>query len=308
MNRRLPAAQPTGALIGALTGNDECIPMLDISSIDWNEVWKVQGLESRKNRGFKTCVDRWSDREQCRKFDRMAKEGNWKRSRDMIARMDIPRGSSVLDVGAGPGTLAIPLARSGCRVTAVEPSPGMVECLRDNVKAEGLDNVRIIPKRWEDVDAEKDLQAPYDVVTASYSLGFDDLRAALQKMNDVAGRCVYIFWFADMKSPWQQTYGDIWERLYDVKPRADGQPNIVFNLLTQMGIFTNVEVFREEMTSRFAGLDEAVADQKYGLNLATPEQEAVLRDYLSGRLQPEDGKYAMRTVSWRMKLWWKKDN
>jgi hypothetical protein len=194
----------------------------------------------------------------------------------------------------------------GYNVTAVEPSPGMVECLRDNVASESLDNVRIIPKRWEDVDIRTDLQATYDMVVASYSLGFDELKNALLKMDAVAGKFVYIFWFADMKSPWQQTYGEVWEKLYGVSPRASGMPNVVFNLLTQIGIFANVEVFQEEMVSRFGSLDEAVADQRYGLNLTTPGQETVLRDYLSKRLQEDGGQYVLRTVSWRMKIWWKK--
>ena len=280
--------------------------MIDVSKIDWAEVWKEQGSESRKNRGFKTCVDRWSDLEQCRKFDRMAKKDDWKRSYEMIRRMDIYRGASVLDIGAGPGTLAIPLARMGCRVTAVEPSEGMAECLQNNMAAENLNNVRLVQKRWEDVEPEADLEPPNDVVVASYSLGFDDLKPALLKMDSVAGHYVYIFWFADMKSPWQQSYGEIWEKLYGVAPRASGQPNIVFNLLNQLGIFANVEVFQEEMTNRFASLDEAVADQSYGLNITTPAQEAVLREYLEKRLQADSGQYVLRTVSWRMKIWWKK--
>jgi len=281
--------------------------MQDVSSIDWNEVWKVQGLESRNNRGFRTCIDRWSDREQCRKYDRQARMNDWKRSRDMIARMDISPSSRVLDIGAGPGTLAIPLAGMVRHVTAVEPSPGMIECLHENVRAGGFDNVSVVPKRWEDVDVGEDLEAPYDVVVASYSLGFDDLKGALQKMDAAANGNVYIFWFADMKSPWQQNYGGIWERLYGVPPKKDGNPNIVFNLLTQMGIFANVEVFPEEMTSRFASLEDAVADQRHGLNIKSPEQEAVLRDFLANKLSKENGEYVMRNMSYRAKIWWKKE-
>jgi SAM-dependent methyltransferase len=282
--------------------------MQDVSSIDWNEVWKSHGLESRKNRGFRTCAERWDDRGQCRKYDLMAKRDDWKRSRDMIARMYISPSDRVLDIGAGPGTLAIPLAGMVRHVTAVEPSPGMIDCLRDNIRSGGVGNVDLVPKVWEDTDIEKDLDAPYDVVVASYSLGFDDLKGALLKMDAASCGYVYVFWFADMKSPWQQNYGEIWERLYGVPPRSAGYPNIVFNLLAQAGILASVEIFREEMVSRFASVEDAVTDQRHGLNITSPEQEAILRDFLAKKLQEEDGMYVMRTMSHRAKIWWKKEN
>lgn len=39
-------------------------------------------------------------------------------------------GASVLDIGAGTGRVAIPLATRGCRVVALEPATGMVEQLQ----------------------------------------------------------------------------------------------------------------------------------------------------------------------------------
>ena len=39
-------------------------------------------------------------------------------------------GASIVDFGAGCGRLAVPLVRDGYRVTAVEPSPGMIDQLR----------------------------------------------------------------------------------------------------------------------------------------------------------------------------------
>jgi len=47
---------------------------------------------------------------------------------EIDARID--KGSSVIDFGAGCGRLALPLARRGLQVTAVEPSPAMFEELR----------------------------------------------------------------------------------------------------------------------------------------------------------------------------------
>ena len=59
---------------------------------------------------------------------------------------------SVLDVGAGVGALTVPLARSVERVTALEPSPAMLEELRANLARHRLANVTCIAARWGEVE------------------------------------------------------------------------------------------------------------------------------------------------------------
>ncbi len=61
-----------------------------------------------------------------------------------LARLDkmaIPPGSRVLDIGAGPGTFAIPLARGGCAVTAIEPLSVMREVLIEQIENEGISTI-----------------------------------------------------------------------------------------------------------------------------------------------------------------------
>jgi 2-polyprenyl-3-methyl-5-hydroxy-6-metoxy-1,4-benzoquinol methylase len=41
-------------------------------------------------------------------------------------RCRLGRGSPVLDLGCGPGPLAVAFARLGCAVTAMDPSPDML--------------------------------------------------------------------------------------------------------------------------------------------------------------------------------------
>ena len=280
---------------------------MDVNTIDWNEAWKKPDGDEGKKLGFISCGKRWNDQERCRRFNVAMKEDNWASSRERIRAMNIQPTSLILDVGAGPGTLAIPLSRISAHVTAVEPSPGMLECLYENIREEHISNISIVPKNWEDVSITEDLTAPYDVVVASYSLGFPDLREGLLKMHEVSRSYVYIFWFADMMSPWQRNYTEIWEQLYGIPCPSGTKPNIIFNLLQQMGIYANVEVTKEENVHRYASIDEAVRDQKEGLNLTTPEQESVLREYLTSKLQYENGKYVNREMSHRAKIWWKKD-
>ena len=281
--------------------------MTDISEIDWNEAWNNPGPERRGKGEFVTCLERWSDPERCRKFDRMAKADNWKESWNRIHAMHLTPESKVLDIGAGPGTLAIPIAGIARHVTAVEPAPGMMECLRENIHESGILNIDVLQKKWEDVDISVDLECPYDVVVASYSLGVPDLKDALLKMDAASGKYVYIFWFADMQSLWRRNYGPIWEQLFGVPQREKQKPNIIFNLLNQIGIYASVEVTKEEHVTVFAGIEEAVADQSEGLRLKTDEQILILRDFLTRTLQPEDGRYMLKGRSYQAKIWWEKE-
>lgn len=55
-----------------------------------------------------------------------------------VARLALPPGTRVLDVACGTGNLAIPLARSGCKVTGLDIAPNLLEQARDRAVAEGL--------------------------------------------------------------------------------------------------------------------------------------------------------------------------
>jgi hypothetical protein len=126
-------------------------------------------------------------------------------------------------------------------------------------------------------------------------------------MDAVTSRYVYIFWFADMQSPWRRNYKEIWEPLFGVPAREKNPPNIIFNLLNQLGIYASIEVSKEEECTRFSSVDEAIADQSAGLKLTSDEQVAVLREYLSKKLMPESGTYVLKGTSYQAKIWWKKE-
>lgn len=280
---------------------------MDISAIDWNEAWKTIDKRKRAQDALANCTDRWNDPERCRKFNRKIQEDNWKQAWERIHAMKIDPSFRVLDIGAGPGTLAIPLAGIVRHVTAVEPSSGMLECLHGHMREKQIINITTLQKKWEDVDPATDLTGPYDVVVASYSLGVPDLRAALEKMDSVSGKYAYIFWFADMMSPRLQNYCEIWEKLFGVPPERRHTPNIIFNLLNQMGIYANVEITRTDHATRFSDLDEAVADQRYDLGLTDERQVSVLTKFLERTLIREDGHVVLKRNSYHVKIWWEKD-
>lgn len=59
-------------------------------------------------------------------------------------------GDTWLDVGAGAGRYALPLARSVRDVIAIEPSLGMVSALREGAAERGIGNIRVVAERWPD--------------------------------------------------------------------------------------------------------------------------------------------------------------
>src|SRR4051794_28433521 len=73
----------------------------------------------------------------------------------------VDRETTVLDVGAGWGRFAVPLAQAARQVVAVEPSGALVPILRENAAAAGVtsERLRIVEAGWLDAEV-----APADVV------------------------------------------------------------------------------------------------------------------------------------------------
>lgn len=63
-------------------------------------------------------------------------------------RAQVVPGETWLDIGAGAGRYALPLARLAGRVIALDPSEGMLETLEADAREHGIDNVVTILGRW----------------------------------------------------------------------------------------------------------------------------------------------------------------
>jgi len=98
---------------------------------------------------------------------------------DRIAASIHPE-STILDVGAGTGSLSVPLAKIARSVTALEPSAAQVARLKIRLKKERSDNVRIIRQTLQEASlAELGI---HEVAIASYSLFMQDIVPAIQKL------------------------------------------------------------------------------------------------------------------------------
>ena len=277
---------------------------MDSQGIDWNKVWK-DTLEKQLalNRNV-DCSSIWHGEKNARQFWRMfqddkARAVTEKRIKDLKLSPD----SRVLDIGSGPGTLAIPIARQVAHVTAVEHSDGMMNVMQENIKEYGIENIDTVHKDWEAVDVRSDLSAPYDVVFASYSLGMKDIRASIRKMMDASSKYIYLYWFAGETS-WDIHSRKLWPSLHGCEYQPAPKCNVLYNVLYDMEIYPNVSVFPFEHIHRYANFEEAVEDFKSYYNVTSDSQETVLRDYLEGILEPDNGNLIQRGWSTRVKMWW----
>lgn len=100
-------------------------------------------------------------------------------------------GSRVLDIGCGPGSLALPLARAGADVTALDISPVMLTRLRDAATEEGL-TIHTCEESWwtADIDA-LGYRGAFDLVLASMTPGVKDAETLDKMMACSKQFCYY---------------------------------------------------------------------------------------------------------------------
>jgi len=90
-------------------------------------------------------------------------------------RRHVQPGDAVLDIGAGAGRYALPLARSVREVIALDPSRSMLAALREAMAALAIDNVHVVEGRWPGaLDADVTLAGflPADVSLIAH-VGYD---------------------------------------------------------------------------------------------------------------------------------------
>ena len=272
---------------------------------DWNDVWKLRQQQHEASKIPNDPTHNWDRKENAERYDRNAKAGYDDRVRATIAALGVSHDLRVLDIGAGPGTLAIPLAPLAKEITAVEPGAGMVEILRNHADREGIRNITCVQKLWEDVDIVRDLAAPYDIVIASLSLTMYDIREALFKMDAAASGSVHLFWFADMPF-WEKMYADLMEPLHGRPYYSGPKADCLFAVLYQMGIYPDVTMMPLEKEYRFTSREEMLAFFAKRFGAVTPEQAGVVDGYLGRLMRTEGDAVVISGTSTLAHVWWRK--
>ena len=266
--------------------------MESLGGIDWNEVWREAQRKNRDSGRRGECWTSWADREEAERFFKTfsASPQGRKRTAELLGM--VRPAWRVLDIGAGPGAMALALAKKAAHVTAIEPAPGMAGIFMDAVRREGAGNIRLIRKRWEDIDPPTDLEGVYDLCFASFSLGMLDLRASIEKMVRVSRRVV-LYWHAGPQSFDQDAAALNWMLLsaghYPV-PEA----GIIFNLLYSMGIYPDIKVTRTKIKQVYESFEEVFTLYARRFAGISESRRKMLADYLRIVFRPYAGKKVMR--------------
>ena len=275
------------------------------SDPDWNEIWKQRQKLHESSKIADDPSHNWNKKENAERYDKNARSEYDDRVKTTIDSLDVKPDSRVLDIGSGPGTLAIPLAPQVRAITAVEPGAGMVTILKERADRMQMKNITCVQKLWEDVDLFRDLEPPYDIVIASLSLTMFDVREALEKMDAAASGSVHLFWFVDMPF-WERMYADLWEPLHGTPYFSGPKADCLFGVLYQMGIFADVTMLPLAKEYRFGNRDEMMAFFRKRFGAKTPKQERIVDDYITPQIRKQGDEYVISGDSTFAHIWWKK--
>jgi SAM-dependent methyltransferase len=215
-----------------------------------------------------------------------------------LIRLPLLPDYTVLDVGAGTGRITIPMAKCVKRVTALEPSEKMLSILKATAEKEGVSNIQCINKPLEGFDAGAGVVS-FDAVVASFSLFMVDMENALLKMDNLARNSVYLFLSA---SEWMDK--NLQKLACDGEIPVCSDYIYVYNILNDLGIQANVEIWDVLSSESFSSLEDAA--EKYASSYRIPsEKMGELKHYLRN-LAVDNGKLVSNSKKKVAMIWWTK--
>ncbi len=206
-----------------------------------------------------------------------------------------------LDVGSGCGTLSIPLAESGKKVTAIDSSKAMIQALQDEIKERDIKSIDTIETAWGDVEIK-----PYDVILCANVPGLlKDSTGFLKKSNNLAKKAVFLIVGVDPNGD-KFYYKELYPLLFNKAflPRKNFIE--MYASLNNIGIFANVKTIEYNFDQPFKDMDEALAFWKAYIPLATDEHDKTLTTFLEGKLEKTKEGLIARFRKKSAIIWWRK--
>ncbi|HEX5503751.1 MAG TPA: methyltransferase domain-containing protein [Thermomicrobiales bacterium] len=220
----------------------------------------------------------------------------------------VDRATTVLDVGAGRGRLALPLAAAARAVTAVEPAAAMREHLEADIAAAGLTNVRVVAATWADAAVE-----PADVVVCANVLApIADAGAFLSKLDAHARRRCYVVMRA---TPLDEPLAGLWAAVHGAPYPRETTHADAYAALDALGIAAGVTMLPAGpgiWGHGFATRDEALRVVRDRLWLGPvgrePRADALVEEFVATAFVRAGEHYRLPARPARTAvLWWQKE-
>ncbi len=157
------------------------------TTVDFIDAWEAS-IRQRPNLRRDPAEDRAYWQQHATQYDaRAGTDSTAAQSLALIGNLLCPN-DTLLDVGAGTGRFALPLARQICSVTALDQSAAMLDVLEQKAAQAGVTNIHRLEAGWPDAPVE-----PHDIVLAAWSLYRQvDLGAALTRLTAVTRRTLVL--------------------------------------------------------------------------------------------------------------------
>ena len=268
-----------------------------VDEIDWSAAWK----EYSATRRSADAQEYWNKRAPSFK----KKAGTSPYTQEFLRIAGIQAGESVLDMGCGSGTLALPLAKQGCHVHAADFSQTMLELLNEQAEADGVaGSITTQLLAW--ADDWSAAQVPVcDVALASRSISTDDLAGALQKLDSHAARRVCLTLSTGQSPRFDNCLVKLLGRETAVLPEYV----YAMNMLWQMGRSPELRMIESPRVSLYESPQHAL-EKNAELFDVTPDERRILEEYVSTHMyavQTEEGQQWRfdhdRTVGWACISW-----
>ncbi|MBM2809799.1 MAG: SAM-dependent methyltransferase [Chloroflexi bacterium] len=275
-------------------------PPIHAGGIDWPAHWRavVEAREASRPPMFSDDGCRWDGRAE--RFARLTRSLEAPTDPIILAvRQAVRPTDTLLDVGAGAGRYALPLAEAVAQVTAVEPSAGMRAQLARQIEERHLTNVRVVPGMWEDVEVEA-----HDIAFVSSVLYFvPDAVRFIRKLDRSARRtCFIVHRLEERTAPLRP----LWEKIRG-RPRPP-EPSALdlLNLLFSMGIHAHLEPVPLTEQARYRTVDDAIEEARRSLELGPNDvaHDALIREFLRHILVQRDGQLEFPPGPRMAIIWW----
>lgn len=251
----------------------------------WKSLIQAEHAQSEEMRVPAPAGDHWQD------YAHLFRT-NPHRSNDLLLNRllkEVSLEDTLIDVGAGGGRMALPLALHCRHVTAVEPSPSMAGMLEQQAREHGIGNITLVRSSWEEAEV-----APADLTLCCNVLyTIQEIGPFLRKLESHARRRVLIILY---NAPPQSQIYPLWQEIHGEERISLPSLPELEPVLAELGIAAQIEMLLPQPARGFDSLEEA--EEQLARRLYLPEdsdKKARLISILPERLEEDqDGTFRIR--------------